>query len=191
MARPKAFSREKAQMQAMQLFWRKGYAATSIEDLVETLKLSRSSLYDTFGDKRTLFLEVLKLYSERVISRIARTLEESPSPTASIQTIFEGLILGVGTETGAMGCFMVNSVAELVPYDPDVTRIATAYSETLQRMFTEAFEAAQNTVTTTSTPAQLAAYVFNAMQGMRILIKSGGTREQVQSIIGITMQALQ
>jgi TetR/AcrR family transcriptional regulator, transcriptional repressor for nem operon len=191
MARPKAFSREKAQMQAMQLFWRKGYAATSIEDLVETLKLSRSSLYDTFGDKRTLFLEVLKLYSERVISRIARTLEESPSPTASIQTIFDGLILGVGTETGAMGCFMVNSVAELVPYDSDVTRIATEYSETLQRLFTEAFEAAQDKVTTTPPPAQLAAYVFNAMQGMRILIKSGATREQVQSIIGITMQALQ
>ena len=87
MARPKAFSREKAQMQALQLFWRKGYAATSIEDLVETLQLSRSSLYGTFGDKRTLFLEVLKLYSERVISRIVRTLNESPSPVAGFQTL--------------------------------------------------------------------------------------------------------
>ena len=51
----------------MRLFWRKGYAATSVEDLTETLHLSRSSLYDTFGDKRTLFLEALKFYSERVI----------------------------------------------------------------------------------------------------------------------------
>jgi TetR/AcrR family transcriptional regulator, transcriptional repressor for nem operon len=191
MARPKAFSREKAQMQALQLFWRKGYAATSIEDLVETLQLSRSSLYGTFGDKRTLFLEVLKLYSERVISRIVRTLNESSSPVAGFQTLFDELSLGVGTETGAMGCFMVNSVAELVPYDPEVTRIATAYSETLQRLFTEAFAATQNKVTSNQTPAQLAAYVFNAVQGMRILIKSGATREQIQSIISITLQVLQ
>ena len=62
----------------MRLFWRKGYAATSVEDLIETLHLSRSSLYDTFGDKRTLFIEALKLYSERVISSTARTLNESP-----------------------------------------------------------------------------------------------------------------
>ena len=60
----------------MRLFWRKGYAATSVEDLIATLQLSRSSLYDTFGDKRTLFLEALKLYSERVISGTARTLNE-------------------------------------------------------------------------------------------------------------------
>lgn len=75
-------------MQAMLPFWRKGYAATSVEDLVQALHLSRSSFYYTFGDKRTLFLEALKLYSARVISRMARTLRESLSPVDGIQTIF-------------------------------------------------------------------------------------------------------
>ena len=72
----------------MRLFWRKGYAATSIEDLTETLHLSRSSLYDTFGDKRALFLEALQLYSERVLGATARTLNESASPLAGTSLVF-------------------------------------------------------------------------------------------------------
>ncbi len=177
----------------MRLFWRKGYAATSVEDLIETLHLSRSSLYDTFGDKRTLFLEALKLYSERVISATARTLNESPSPMAGIQTVFDELIAGAGSETGALGCFIVNSVAELVPYDPDVTEIATTYTDSLQRLLTKVLTEArsQNMVTKKETPEQLAAYVFNMIQGMRVLIKSGATREQVQAISDITLKSLQ
>ena len=176
----------------MQLFWRKGYSATSIEDLVETLHMSRSSLYDTFGDKRTLFLEALKLYSRAVISRMSQALDESPSAIAGIQTIFDGFIADVGSDAGAMGCFMVNSVAELAPYDADVTEIAAAYTETMQRLLAEklAHTASQNIVTTKQTPEQLAAYVFNMIQGLRILIKSGATREQVQAISAITLQSL-
>ncbi len=177
----------------MRLFWRKGYAGTSVEDLIGTLNLSRSSLYDTFGDKRTLFLEALKFYSERVISGTAQTLNKSSSPIAGIQTLFDELIGGVGSDTGALGCFMVNSVAELVPYDPDVTEIATAYSDSIQKLLTTVLTQArsQNMLTNKQTPKQLAAYVLNMIQGIRILIKSGATKEQVQAISAITLQSLQ
>jgi TetR/AcrR family transcriptional repressor of nem operon len=177
----------------MRLFWRKGYAGTSVEDLINTLRLSRSSLYDTFGDKRTLFLEALKLYSEKVLSATARTLNEAPSPIVGIQKVFDDLIAGIGSETGALGCFMVNSVAELVPYDPDVTEIATKYADSLQQLFTTVLTKArsQNLVTKKQMPEQFAAYVFNMIQGMRVLIKSGATREQVQAISDITLNSLQ
>jgi TetR/AcrR family transcriptional repressor of nem operon len=177
----------------MRLFWRKGYAGTSVEDLINTLHLSRSSLYDTFGDKRTLFLEALKLYSEKVLSATVRTLNESPSPIVGIQKVFDDLIAGIGSETGALGCFMVNSVAELVPYDPDVTEIATKYADSLQQLFTTVLTEArsQNLVTKKQTPEQFAAYVFNMIQGIRVLIKSGATREQVQAISDITLNSLQ
>ena len=193
MARAKSFDIEKAQQQAMQLFWQKGYAATSIEDLAQTLHLSRSSLYDTFGDKHTLFLTVLRLYSHQVVRRIERLLNESSSPIAVLQTLFDELIILVGTKKGDLGCFMVNSIAELVPYDSDVAEIAAAYSHTLQRLFTDALTRAaeQDLVTAEQTPTHLAAYVFNAIQGMRILIKSGATREQLQVISDITLHTLQ
>jgi len=177
----------------MRLFWRKGYAATSVEDLTESLHLSRSSLYDTFGDKRTLFLEALKLYSERVISLTERTLKASPSPIAGIQMIFEDLIAGIGHEPASLGCFMVNSVAELVPYDPDVTKIATAFADSLQQLLTTILTEAsvQNKLTNKQTPEQLATYVYNTIQGMRVLIKAGATREQMQAISEITLKSLQ
>jgi len=177
----------------MRLFWRKGYAATSVEDLTETLHLSRSSLYDTFGDKRTLFLEALKFYSERVLDATTRTLNESPSPIAGIQKVFDDIIASVGSETGALGCFMVNSVAELVPYDPDVTEIAATYSESIQKLFITVLMQAksQNMLTEKQTPHQLAAYIFNTVQGIRILIKSGTTKKQIQAISAMTLQSLQ
>jgi TetR/AcrR family transcriptional repressor of nem operon len=177
----------------MRIFWRKGYAATSVEDLIETLHLSRSSLYDTFGDKRTLFLEALKLYSQRVLGAMARTLDESPSPIAGIQKIFDDLIASTGNESGALGCFMVNSVAELVPYDPDVAQIAASYAASLQGLLTTVLKVArsQNLVTKKQTPEQFAAYLFNMIQGIRILIKSGATREQIQAICDITLKSLQ
>jgi len=177
----------------MRLFWRKGYAATSVEDLTETLHLSRSSLYDTFGDKRTLFLEALKFYSERVINITEHALKTSSSPLTGIQAIFDGLINGIGQEPGSLGCFMVNSVAELVPYDPDVTKLAEEFADGLQQLLKTALTEAsvQKLVTVKQTPEEFAAYVYNTIQGMRVLIKVGATREQMQSISDITLKSLQ
>jgi len=191
--RPKAFDRHKALIQALQLFWRTGYAATSVDDLSRALHLSRSSLYATFGDKRTLFLEALRFYSEQVISRTARTVQEAPSPRAGIRAIFDELAAGAGTDRGAMGCFMINSVAELVPYDPDVTELARSYSQAVQRILADAVAhaAAQQGLPSDHTPAQLAAYLFNALQGIRILLKSGATREQVDAVCAMTLQSLE
>ena len=177
----------------MWLFWRKGYAATSIEDLTETLHLSRSSLYDTFGDKRTLFLEALQYYSERVIAGVEQKLTTSPSAITGIQAIFEDLIAGIDQERASLGCFMVNSVAELVPYDPDVTKIATQYADSVQQLLKSALvqARAQKIVTKKQTSEQLADYVYNTIQGMRVLIKAGALREQMQAICDITLKSLQ
>ena len=193
MARPKEFDRTRVLDKAMRLFWARGYEAVSIQDLVEAMGINRQSLYDTFGDKRTLFLDALKLYSKSVLSRVERTLTELPSPVDAIRSLFDDLAADVGSESGAMGCFMVNSIAELTPYDADVTEIASAYSDTFQRLLAQALEraASQKLVTTKQTPEQLAAYIFNIIQGLRIVIKSGATREQVQAISIITLNSLQ
>lgn len=177
----------------MQLFWRQGYSATSVDDLSGALHLSRSSLYATFGDKRTLFLKALTLYSERVIGRTAQTLKEAPTPLAGVQALFDAVTSEVDSEAGYLGCFMVNSVAELVPYDPDVTAIAAAYSTSFQRLLAETLAHAtqQQLVGGKQTPTQLAAFLFNALQGMRILIKSGATHEQVSAASLLTLKILE
>ncbi len=193
MPRPKTFDLNQALLNAMRLFWRKGYAATSIEDLVEALNLSRSSIYGAFTDKRNLFLAALQLYSDAVIAGIQKTLNETEAPLEGIQKVFDNLVAEVGTDKGALGCFMVNSVAELVPYDADVTTIAQTYSEAIEGMLVEVLKrgAAQGNLTTERTPEALAAYLFNTIQGMRVLIKAGATRDQLEAIRDITLHSLQ
>jgi hypothetical protein len=88
---------------------------------------------------------------------------------------------------------MVNSVAELVPYDPDVTKLAEEFADGLQQLLKTALTEAsvQKLVTIKQTPEEFAAYVYNTIQGMRVLIKVGATREQMQSISDITLKSLQ
>ncbi|MDH3970432.1 MAG: TetR/AcrR family transcriptional regulator, partial [Rhodospirillales bacterium] len=76
MARPKSFDREEVLERAMAVFWRKGYAATSVRDLVEATGLNPGSLYDTFDDKHGLFLESVTLYRRTVVARRTGPLED-------------------------------------------------------------------------------------------------------------------
>jgi TetR/AcrR family transcriptional repressor of nem operon len=195
MARTKAFDQQKAQAQAMQVFWQKGFAATSVEDLVDALGLSRSSLYDTFGDKRNLFLTVLRQYSDQVIGRMRAVMQRSPTPVAAVKMIMADLLASANTAQGAKGCFMVNSVAELAPFDPEVTQIAAEYATAVQSLLAQGFADARSGRSDGEpvpgpTPEQLATYVFNTMQGMRLLIKTGTPREQLQPIVDLTLQSL-
>jgi len=155
---------------------------------VKALHLNRSSLYATFGDKHALFLEALRLYSERVVSRTADTLDRAPTPLAGVQALFDELAASAETPAGSLGCFVVNSVAELVPYDAAVSEIAAGYNAAMQRLLAAAV--AGSPAAERQPPEQLAAYLFNAVQGLRVVIKSGASRAQAQAIAALTLAQL-
>src|SRR5437588_10770448 len=92
MARPKTFDRTEMLDRAMELFWYRGYEATSIHDLLEHLEISRQSLYDTFGDKHALFLEALKRYEEKGKASMVATLNGSGSGKEAIAHTFRNTI---------------------------------------------------------------------------------------------------
>lgn len=87
MARPKQFDREQALRKAMMLFWQKGYEATSIPDLLESMGISRSSLYEEYSDKRTLFREALQYYEQLGKRRFA-ILEQAESVEEGLKKFF-------------------------------------------------------------------------------------------------------
>jgi len=88
-ARPREFEREEVVEKALGVFWRQGYQATSVQDLVEATGLNRGSLYDTFGDKHGLFLEVVEHYRSHVTARRLAKLEEPGPARAKIETFFK------------------------------------------------------------------------------------------------------
>src|SRR5882672_12798887 len=92
MARPKEFDRDVAVARAMSVFWSKGYAATSTDDLLKAMKIGRQSMYDTFGDKRRLYVEALERYQQESVAGHINRLRSTTSPLAGIEALIVGLI---------------------------------------------------------------------------------------------------
>lgn len=122
MARPKAFAPDDALAAALRQFRRKGYAATSVADLVAATGVNRASLYATFGDKHALFLACLDRYAE---AESARILDAAGPARETLAHVFSEAI-DRGLEDGGAGCFVTNTVAEFGGRDPAVLARARA-----------------------------------------------------------------
>jgi TetR/AcrR family transcriptional repressor of nem operon len=137
MARPIEFDRPKAVNRALALFWRKGYQATSLADLLAAMHISRSSFYAAFTDKRTLFIECLDLFSARTLDMLHHARSEMP-PVDALQSFFERNFVGAhgaGAVRGHWGCMLVNTVLEMAGVDDDLAARASHHLGDMQRIF--------------------------------------------------------
>lgn len=127
MPRAKEFDEAEVLDHALELFRARGFAHTSFEDLTEGLGVSRQSLYDTYGDKHTLYLTALKSYLERSVDFMRRSLDGSGPVREAMAGMFEGAISS-SCGKGSPGCLMVNSMVELAPHDGDIRALAQAHA---------------------------------------------------------------
>jgi TetR/AcrR family transcriptional repressor of nem operon len=140
MARPLEFDRSKAVNKALVLFWRKGYQASSLADLLSAMGIGRSSFYAAFTDKRTLFLECLDLFAARTVDVVQRARSEMP-PVDALQHFFERNFIGVpgsGVAASASrhwGCMLVNTVLEMAGVDDELAERASRHLGEMQRVF--------------------------------------------------------
>ena len=140
MARPPEFDRSKAVNKALVLFWRKGYQASSLADLLSAMGIGRSSFYAAFTDKRTLFLECLDLFAARTVDVVQRARSEMP-PVDALQHFFERNFVGVpgsGVAAAASrhwGCMLVNTVLEMAGVDDELAERASRHLGEMQRVF--------------------------------------------------------
>src|SRR6267143_5467200 len=109
MARHKEFDRDETLQKAMEVFWSRGYEAASIGDLVKHMGINRQSLYDTFGDKHTLYLLALDRYREVEGRRMFELLEQPGSVKKTLRQLFEGVVDGSLRDGQRRGCFMGNA----------------------------------------------------------------------------------
>ncbi|MFH5186589.1 TetR/AcrR family transcriptional regulator [Paenibacillus sp. TAB 01] len=140
MARTKEFDERKALDAAMQLFWEKGYEATSLSALTERMGLQRSSFYATYGDKRSLFTTALQKYSETRIAYLKAKLQGHASVRESIKSCFKDIIDIAYQTNPSFGCFCVNTIVELAPHDSQFSQITSRYQEQLQILVWQALE---------------------------------------------------
>src|SRR5260370_5579837 len=120
MPRQKEFDRDEALRKASGVFCEKGYAAASTDELMRGMKISRQSMYDTFGDKRHLYLEAFRRYVSDSIDEQIACLEKSSSPIAGIEKMLLAFAARAERE-GIAGCMGVNAICEFGRSDPEVT----------------------------------------------------------------------
>src|SRR6266446_4310299 len=122
MARPKEFDRGIAVERAMSVFWSKGYAATSTDDLLQAMKIGRQSMYDTFGDKRRLYVEALERYQLESVAGHIKRLRSIASPLAGIEALLIGVISS-NRATREKGCMGVGAICEFGSADAELAEL--------------------------------------------------------------------
>jgi len=135
-ARAKQYEPGEVVEQALEVFWRQGYGATSIDDLANVSGLSRSSLYGAFGSKRGLFSAVVDRYLADFTVHIEQL---SKGGLDAVVAYFEQLADGYFRR----GCLMVNGIAELAPSDADFMHDVDRYRTMIQESFLTALEIAE------------------------------------------------
>ena len=134
MARPLEFDLFQARNRALALFWRQGFQATSLADLLAAMGISRSSFYAAFGDKRRLFIACLDLFAARMTGRLHLARAQA-KPLDALQDFLEHSLLTVGDTKDRWGCMLVNTVLELAGVDDELSAHASRHLEDMQRIF--------------------------------------------------------
>ena len=142
MARAKEFDREVVLERAMEFFWAQGYEAASMRDLLDAMQIGRQSLYDTFGDKHSLFLASLQHYYERGMGSVVAQLSDPDGGLSAIEDYFEGMARRMSTKP-YRSCLLINSAIELAPHDPEVAKIVNRFVKNLRKGFAKALEVAE------------------------------------------------
>lgn len=140
MVRPREFDEHQALQAAMDVFWEKGYEATSLSDLTSRMGIQRPSLYATFGGKKELFEAALSKYSRMSLTYIEKNMQNAPTVKEAFRSYFEGLIHGPGDGKPYFGCLCVNTMVELAPHDQSFARFTNDFQKQLAFLFQQTLE---------------------------------------------------
>ncbi len=185
MARPAQYKREEVLEKAMQTFWRQGYYATSLADLVAATDLRPGSLYAVFPSKEALFLASLDHYGEQGVALIEDFLDKAASPLAGIRAFFQQLADDIAAGRGRRSCFLVNTALELARDNKAVRVRVNRYFERVEACFRRQLEMAQacGELDVERDPAELAAFLVSSIWGLRVLQGARITPSRAQIVI--------
>ncbi|CAM3914346.1 HTH-type transcriptional repressor ComR [Vibrio aerogenes CECT 7868] len=172
MARKANFDRQEKLLIAMELFWKKGYANTSVSELVEALNINRFSLYNTYGDKQQLYYEALETYLNHVSFPLAKPLAKEDADLDTLADFLKKFAKRQREKT--CGCFVQNALVEHAGEDHQVLRKGHFIFDYMLEIFTHALENAkrQSQISPDTNVHQLARLLLNHIQGMRVLGKA-------------------
>jgi TetR/AcrR family transcriptional repressor of nem operon len=192
MARPKEFETVDALRSAMRVFWKKGYEASSLADILTATNLSKSSLYAAFGGKRELFLAAFEAYRKDRMQYVHQMLNNGQLARQSIETFFRHGIAHSQEETHAYGCMTANEAVELAPHDSDIQRLVAEDFQALEDVFIQAIDRghADGSITSRKEPRTLARFLVVSLQGLQVMARAKSDLARLDDTVTVMMAVL-
>ena len=181
----KQFDQNDALKKALEVFWDKGYEATSMQDLVAHMGINRASMYDTFGNKYELFKQSLHAYCQQSLVNIKQVLEAPGSPLQNIVRYYQML----GSSEGIVrhhGCFINNTAVELGPHKPEIADHIRQHWSEVEAIFKSTLDRAveQGELKADTDTAALARLFNTLVQGLAVSSKVRVSSEHLASVVG-------
>ncbi len=191
MGRPYEFDREETLSKAMDVFWEKGYKATSIQDLVDHMGIKRGSIYNTFGDKHSLFIAAVEYYGEEVTAKTIQVLESEGSPVENIRIFFE-TIVNTPSERKTRGCLISNTVVELAPHDEQVAETVKVILDKIQTAFLNCLNKAVELgeLPEDTNTKVLSQFLATSTHGLIVTGKSALNPKEVRDVVNVILSTL-
>lgn len=187
MARPRAFDEDRVLDAVMETFWRNGYEGTSAQDLVEATGLGRGSLYAAYTSKDGLFEQALMRYHEQSQAHA----EQVRLPGSALERLRAFMLAVVDS---SCGCLATNSAIEKAAHDPRVADLVRRSFDILTGGIEDAIRRGQaaGEIRPDADARTLALFVFNAVQGLRVLTRtrSDKDRDTLVAVVDVTLAAL-
>jgi TetR/AcrR family transcriptional regulator, transcriptional repressor for nem operon len=192
MARVREFDTDAAVAQAMELFWERGYEATSLHDLTGALGIGRGSLYAAFGSKDGLYQAALERYRQDLAGPMLRALSADSDVRAVLRGVLSGLVADAVADERRRGCMVVNATAERVPRDPATSRTVRDVLQAIEDALAEALGAARERgeLPPGKDPRALAGFLVIWINGLRVAAKVDPDGDALMRSVEVAMTIL-
>lgn len=190
MARPRTFDPDEVLNSAREIFWRKGFHGTSLDDITAATGLAKPSLYAAFGDKDALFLKVLDRYHDVVLRRSERVITAGPSAREAIKNWLESFLPYCSGSKGNRGCLSINTATDGALDRAELRKSVKRFNTKLENLINSRLEADHVQFADDFDPAAVARTLMTLYSGVMVLSKQTQSSERVKSVIAQTMKLL-
>jgi len=192
MPRTKQFNEEEILNKAMELFWEKGFHATSIQDLVSHLGINRASLYGTFGGKEELFKKAFQRYRTMSSCSLSGIFETETSVKKGFRMLFFKAIAAVQTNPEHKGCFVVNTTTELLPGDDAIKKALMENKAHVEHLFISYIKSGMRSgeISADKNAESIGMMLFALYSGLEVLAKVEHDVEKLHSLVEVGLSVL-
>ncbi|NQY93213.1 MAG: TetR/AcrR family transcriptional regulator [Campylobacteraceae bacterium] len=192
MPRVKLFDENEILKKSMELFWKKGYSATSVQDMVNHLGINRGSMYDTFGDKKNLFNKSLSLYCSTNQEALSEFFKHEKSVKYGLKKLFGVFIADSISDRDQKGCFVVNTTTELNPDDEEINKVLLQNKEVLEKMFYDFLKQGQDRgeISKDKDIEAISSLIYTLFSGIRVVARLESNDKKLLSSMNAVLSIL-